>query len=283
MKRAKSRSRAATTRRAKPAHAKRPASGKSAPSSRVASRGPARSNRAADGKAPLPSSATPFPGASSHRRLRVLVTAGPTREHVDPVRYLTNESSGRMGFAIAEAAARAGHAVTLIAGPVHLSTPKGVRRIDVVSARELLDACRREFRRCDALVMAAAVADWRPARKLAAKWRAKDGGTERTTLELVRNPDVLATLTRGRRTAGKTVIAFALETGSGVARARRKLAKKGADWIVLNGPSSLGGERTSVLLFGTDGARVELLDRSKAEVARALVRLVEGRMRPAAR
>lgn len=214
---------------------------------------------------------------TSARRLRVLVTAGPTREHVDPVRYLTNESSGKMGFAIAEAAARAGHEVTLIAGPVSLPTPRGVTRIDIVSARELLEACRRDFRRCDALVMAAAVADWRPAKKLAAKWRAKDSGAERTTLELARNPDVLASLTGGRRVPGKTVIAFALETGSGVARARRKLAKKGADWIVLNGPASLGGERTSVLLLGADGEHVGLRDRSKAHVAQALIE----RLKPA--
>lgn len=174
------------------------------------------------------------------------------------------------------AAVRANHLETFVAGPVNLSTPRGVRRIDVVSARELLAVCRREFRRCDALVMAAAVADWRPARKLAAKWRAKDGGAQRTSLELVRNPDVLATLTRGRRTPGMAVIAFALETGAGEPRARRKLAKKGADWIVLNGPSSLGGERTSVVVLGADGERVEFSDCSKVEVARALVGHLEG-------
>lgn len=221
----------------------------------------------------------PSSGRAAGRRLRVLITAGPTREHVDPVRYLTNESSGKMGFAIAEAAAAEGHEVVLIAGPVNLSTPRRVHRVDVVSARELLDAARREFRNCDALVMAAAVADWRPARKLAAKWRAKDGGAERTTLELVRNSDVLATLTRGRRTPGKTVVAFALETGAGVARARRKLAKKGADWIVLNGPGALGGDRTSVTLLGADGGRVELSNRTKREVAGEIVALLGGAKR----
>lgn len=213
--------------------------------------------------------------AAPSRRLRVLVTAGPTREHVDPVRYLSNESSGRMGFAIAAEAARAGHAVTLVAGPVALATPPGVRRIDVTSARELLQAARREFARCDALVMAAAVADWRPARRLASKWRAKDSGAERTTLELVRNPDVLATLTEGRRSKTRVVVAFALETGAGEARARKKLARKGADWIVLNGPSALGSERTSVVLLGAAGEKVVLANRTKTAVARELVRLVE--------
>jgi phosphopantothenoylcysteine decarboxylase/phosphopantothenate--cysteine ligase len=214
----------------------------------------------------------------TQRRLRILVTAGPTREHVDPVRYLSNESSGRMGFAIADAAARAGHAVTLIAGPVALATPPNVRRVDVVSARELLNVARRAFRTCDVLVMAAAVADWRPARRLSAKWRAKDSGAERTELALVRNPDVLATLTRGRRTRGKVVIAFALETGAGEARAKRKLAAKGADWIVLNGPAALGGERTSIVILGADGSRTELRNRTKRAAAEALVTLAVQRV-----
>ena len=110
------------------------------------------------------------PGAGRRRRPRVVVTAGPTREHVDPVRYLSNESSGRMGFAIARAAARAGCRVTLISGPVHQKTPPGVRRIDVVSAREMLAAVRAEFSEADALYMCAAVADWRPARRLSSWW-----------------------------------------------------------------------------------------------------------------
>lgn len=230
------------------------------------------------------------PGASSTRRasarnsptrrarpLRVLVTAGPTREHVDPVRFLTNESSGRMGFAIAAAAARAGHTVVLVAGPVALATPPGVRRIDVVSARDLLAACRREFPRCDALYMAAAVADWRPARQLAGKWRAKDGGARHTTLALVRNPDVLATLTA--RKGARLVVGFALETGAGLARARAKLARKRADFVVLNGPLALNAARTSVNILGRDGSTRAITRASKERVARELVRLLELRAR----
>lgn len=187
-----------------------------------------------------------------------------------------------MGFAIAGEAARRGHAVTLIAGPVNLPTPAGVERIDIESARELLEALQAAFRECDALVMAAAVADWRPARRLASKWRAKDSGAETTTLALVRNPDVLATLTGGRRVPGKVVVAFALETGrveAGEARARRKLATKGADLIVLNGPSSLGGGRTSATLLGADGSRRDWRDRTKRAVASELVRELERRSR----
>jgi len=210
-------------------------------------------------------------GASGPGPRRILVTAGPTRERIDPVRFLSNDSSGRMGFAIAAAAAAAGHQVTLIAGPVALATPRGVRRLDIESARELLAVARREFRRCDALVMAAAVADWRPARRRAGKWRGKDGGAARTQLELVRNPDVLATLSRGK--GPRTVVGFALETGAGVRRARAKLAKKGLDFIVLNGPSALNAARTSVIILGSDGSSRAIARASKERVARELVRL----------
>lgn len=201
----------------------------------------------------------------------MLVTAGPTREHVDPVRYLTNESSGRMGFELAAAAARAGDQVTLVAGPVHLPTPAGVTRIDVVSAREMLAATRRAFREADVLFMCAAVADWRPSRKRAGKWRKEKEIKEVATIRLVRNPDILATLAgrKGRR----LVVGFALETGRGEARARAKLRRKGADYIVLNDARVLGAERTSVIILGCDHSRRQLTERSKRSVAEALVRL----------
>lgn len=207
------------------------------------------------------------------RRRHVVVTAGPTREHVDPVRYISNESSGRMGFAIAAAAARAGHRVTLVAGPVQLGTPRGVRRVDVTSAREMLGAVREAFERADALYMAAAVADWRPARRRAGKWRAKDSGAAGTTLALVRNPDILATV--ARRKGPRLVVGFALETGSGLRRARRKLAAKNADYVVLNDASALNAERTNVTILGTEGTVRRLSDQSKEAVARVLVGLLD--------
>jgi phosphopantothenoylcysteine decarboxylase/phosphopantothenate--cysteine ligase len=208
----------------------------------------------------------------------VVVTAGPTREYVDPVRYISNESSGRMGFEIARAAAEAGHRVTLVAGPVNLETPSGVKRVDVVSARDMLEAVRTAFRRADALYMAAAVADWRPARKLSGKWRAKDGGAERTTLELIKNPDVLATVARSARGKdGRLVVGFALETADGLRRARKKLERKGLDFIVLNDDSALNAERTTVTILGRDGSERRIENRTKAAVARALVGLVRDR------
>jgi phosphopantothenoylcysteine decarboxylase/phosphopantothenate--cysteine ligase len=207
------------------------------------------------------------------------VTAGPTREHLDSVRYLSNESSGRMGFAVAEEAARRGHRVTLVAGPVSLPTPTGVTRIDVVSARDMLAAARTSFRSADALVMAAAVADFRPRRRLAGKWRKKDDGTDSAVLELVRNPDILATLGRskgrGPGRAPRRVMGFALETGDGERRALAKLRRKNADWIVLNDDSALNAERASVILFGSDGTRRRLRRRTKREIAGVLVDLVE--------
>ena len=205
------------------------------------------------------------------RRRHVLVTAGPTREHVDPVRYLSNESSGRMGFAIAAAAARAGQRVSLIAGPVNLPTPEGVTRIDVVSARDMLAAVKEAFRKADALFMSAAVSDWRPRRKLAGKWRKKDGGTETAQLELVRNPDILANVARGK--GERLVVGFALETGDGLRRARAKMKRKGTDYIVLNDASALSGQRASVTILGKDGSVLELSNRTKDQIAEALVRL----------
>lgn len=213
------------------------------------------------------------------RRLHVLVTAGPTREHIDPVRFLSNESSGRMGFAVAAAARAAGHRVTLVAGPVHLETPAGVERIDVVSARDMLAACKRAFAQADAVIMTAAVADYRPAKRLKGKWRAKDGAGDTARIDLVENPDILATLgrakARGRGSKGpRTVIGFALETGSGRARALAKLERKNADWIVLNDASALNAERSSATVLGRDGSVVCLAKRSKRDIAKALVELL---------
>jgi len=208
------------------------------------------------------------------RRLRVVVTAGPTREHLDPVRYLSNESSGRMGFAIAQAAKAAGHRVILVAGPVALPTPPGVERIDVVSTKEMLRATLSAFRRGDALFMAAAVTDWRPSRRLPGKWRAKDRAGAETRLTLTRNPDILAACGHDRTRKGKLVVGFALETASGISRARSKLKRKGADFIVLNDERALNAPRASVLILGGGGTFRLLENRTKAQIARELVGLL---------
>ena len=202
---------------------------------------------------------------------KILVTAGPTRERIDPVRYLSNDSSGKMGFAIAEASVAAGHEVTLIAGPVELETPKGVKRINVESAREMLAEVREAFPECDTLFMAAAVCDFRPARRLRGKWRKKDVGQECATLELISNPDILGAITR--RKGDRLVVGFALETSDGLRRAREKLERKRMDYVVLNGPSALNATKTSVKILGRDGSQRDLVGRTKRAVAKALVGL----------
>ncbi|MAB79558.1 MAG: hypothetical protein CMJ89_09430 [Planctomycetes bacterium] len=212
------------------------------------------------------------PGKKRH----VVVTAGPTREPIDPVRYLSNESSGRMGFEIAAAAARHGDRVTLIAGPVHLETPPGVHRVDVETALEMLREAREAFRGADALIMCAAVSDWRPKKRHRSKWRKESEG-DQTTLELVKNPDILATL--GKRKGDRLVIGFALETGSGLSRARAKLERKNADFIVLNDASVLGSTRTSVRILGRDGSRWDVKNRTKRQVAETLVGLEKPSLR----
>ena len=182
--------------------------------------------------------------------MRIVVTAGPTREYLDPVRFLSNPSTGKMGFAIAAEAARRGHDVTLIAGPVALKAPKGVRRVDVTSAREMLAAVQAAVRRADILVSTAAVADWRPA-KCATKKLKK--GEMSGVLKLVRNPDILKTVDGYRRRSnavGLRMVGFAAETDHVLAEATRKCREKGLSFIVANDVTRKGCG------FGTDTNRV---------------------------
>ena len=206
--------------------------------------------------------------------LHLLVSAGPTREHIDPVRYLSNESSGKMGFAIAAAAARRGHRVTLVAGPVHLPTPKGVDRVDVVSAREMLAALRKHFATADGLIMAAAVADYRPARRKAGKWKKSEQDEDAPiALELVENPDLLAAL--GARKGKRKIMGFALETAQGRRRALDKMERKNTDCIALNGAAALNADRTTLTLFFRDGSERHFQDQTKAQAAIGLVKAME--------
>lgn len=209
--------------------------------------------------------------------MRFLVTAGPTREFIDPVRFLSNPSTGRMGFAVARAAREAGHEVTLVAGPVSLRTPKGVRRVDVVSACDMMAAVGRA--RFDCLVAAAAVADWRPAKRAATKLKKRE---MEGTLALVRNPDILKTVAArvgGARTGRRPVlVGFAAETGDPVAEAARKCREKGLDLVVANDVTAAGsgfGTATNRVAFVFPDGRIERLPLlSKDAVARRLVRAV---------
>lgn len=207
--------------------------------------------------------------------MRVLVTAGPTREFIDPVRFISNPSTGRMGFEVARAARDAGHEVTLVAGPVALATPKGVRRIDVVSARDMLAAVERE--RFDCIVATAAVADWRPARCAAKKLKKREMAG---VLRLVRNPDILKSVAGRFRGKGRPLmIGFAAETGEPVAEAIRKCREKRLDLVVANDVTEEGcgfGTATNRVAFIFPDGRVERLPLlTKRSVARRIVRFAE--------
>ena len=173
--------------------------------------------------------------------MRVIVTAGPTREYLDPVRFLSNPSTGKMGFAIAAEAARRGHKVTLVAGPVALKTPNRVHRADVTSAREMLAAVKKAAQRADILIATAAVADWRPAKCATQKLKKSQMSG---TLRLVRNPDILKTVKGVRK------IGFAAETNDVLAEAVRKCREKGLSFIVANDVTKKGSG------FGTDTNKV---------------------------
>jgi phosphopantothenoylcysteine decarboxylase/phosphopantothenate--cysteine ligase len=196
----------------------------------------------------------------------VIVTAGPTHEPIDPVRYIANRSSGKQGFAIAGALAALGARVTLIAGPVALPTPHGVDRVDVETALQMAAAVDTALP-ADAAVMVAAVADWRVE---TSPQKIKKGANGPPTLRLVENPDILATLARDPRRP-RLVIGFAAETEHVVDHARAKLARKGADWIVANDVSGdvMGGDANSVHIVSADG--VESWERlPKGDVAARL-------------
>lgn len=217
--------------------------------------------------------ATPEPSALNGKT--VVVTAGPTREKIDGVRYLSNYSSGKMGFAIADAAARRGATVHLVSGPVSLPTPPGVKRHDVESAEQMLETARSLFSECDLFIGAAAVADYRPEKPLEGKIKKKD---EEMELRLVRNPDILAEFSTSRK-PGQLAVGFALETAGGLEYARKKLVDKNLDLVAFNiydGKSSGFEVDTNVLtLLGRDGAITELPKLSKPEAAERLLDAIE--------
>ena len=205
--------------------------------------------------------------------MKFVVTAGPTREYLDPVRFLSNPSTGKMGFAVARAAAMRGHEVALVAGPVSLKTPKGVRRIDVTSARDMLAAVERELS-----------ADWRPAKCAARKLKK---GQMSDTLKLVRNPDILKAVARRTKhqapariaRASTIFVGFAAETNDVVAEARRKCREKNLDMIVANDVtekgSGFGVDTNRVTLVRKDGSVDRLSLMTKLAVARRIVRECE--------
>jgi len=200
----------------------------------------------------------------------VLLTAGPTQEAIDPVRFLTNRSSGRMGYAVAEAAAQRGAKVTLVSGPTNLETPAGVSRVDVRTAAEMLAAVETHFAETSIAIFAAAVADYRPAESASAKIK-RTGET--LSLQLIPNTDILATV--ARKKGPRLIVGFAAETDRVAENARKKLRDKNADLIVANDVTAEGAgfdvDTKVVTLFSRDGRDLPLPKLTKREVAHRIL------------
>ena len=216
-------------------------------------------------------------GGGALADMEVLVTAGPTREALDPVRYLTNHSSGKMGYAVAAAAAEAGARVSLVSGPTALPAPPGVERIDVTSAGEMYTEVLARAARCDLFIAAAAVADYRPAR--CAEQKIKKGDAP-AALDLVRTPDIVAAV--AAMDGGPFTVGFAAETESVQAHAQDKLERKGLDMIAANrvglADRGFASDRNALSVLWRDGSR-ELALASKTRLARDFIELVAERYR----
>ncbi len=202
--------------------------------------------------------------------MRFLITAGPTRQYLDPVRFISNASSGRMGLALARAALSRGHQVTLILGPVHARLPQKANIIHVQTTEQMAQACFKHFPRTDCLLMAAAVCDYQPAKTSTTKIKKSSAPL---TLKLKPTTDILAQLARRKRR--QLLIGFALETDHLQAHAQAKLKKKKLDYIIANTPASLASERIDPTIISADGSSQSLGSVSKRTLARKIIRLAE--------
>lgn len=208
---------------------------------------------------------------------RILFTSGPTRQYLDPVRYLTNASSGRMGLALVEAALAGGHEAVVVSGPVEITYPAAARVIPVLTTDEMLAAARAEFPQCDGLIGVAAPCDYKPT-KVEDHKIAKTG--EPLTLQLIETPDIVATLGNECRqqSSPQWVVGFALETDDRHFRAVTKLQKKSCDLIVLNGPEAMNALTNDVEILDRTGAVVAKFQGSKNDVARGIFGEIQSRL-----
>lgn len=210
--------------------------------------------------------------------MRILITAGGTREYIDPVRFISNASSGRMGYALARAALKAGHEVTLITAPTMLKPPADAKIVPVESAAEMFEAVKQRFPKCDCLIMAAAVSDYTPARPSKTKLKKQ---TTRLTLEFKPTPDILkwaGKLKGGSHATGPwspILVGFALEDRDLHANAERKLREKNLDMIIANAPSAIGAERSTVHIKIRGSEWIETADRNKTATAGRIIALIE--------
>lgn len=208
--------------------------------------------------------------------MRIIVTAGPTREYIDGVRFITNASSGKMGYACAAAGAEAGHDVTLITGPAAVDPPGGVELVPIVSVEELREALAGRFPQADALIMAAAVGDFTVQMRLAGKLPRSAGPVQIT---LVPTQDVLAGVASKKRPA-QIIVAFAVEDDppeQAQEKARAEMADKGADYVVVNSPAAMGADDSEACILSAGGIAVPWARRSKTDLAREIIGLLAGR------
>jgi len=215
---------------------------------------------------------TPKPARPTRSRpgLRILVTAGPTQEFFDSVRFISNPSSGKMGYALAAAAKQRGHHVTLVTGPVAIAPVTGIEVIPVVTADEMFRACLSAFRRCDAAVMTAAVCDYRPRATLSRKLQKS---ARPRTITLVPTRDIAAHL--GQRKNRRVVVTFAMEDHDHHAHAERKLHRKNSDAVVLNGPGNIAGDTAVVEILRADSGWSPPIRGTKYAIAKKIITLVE--------
>jgi len=200
------------------------------------------------------------------KKMRVLITAGPTREYLDPIRYISNDSSGRMGFALAAAAKKLGAHVTLIAGPVSLETPHGITRINVVSAAQMYRQVLKYAKKADVIIMAAAVSDYRPTRMAKQKIKKAILRSHDLTIPLKETPDILAELGKKKR-PDQLLAGFALETRDLERHARQKLHNKKCDWIIANRHTVISKEKGHAIMISKAGRRIVLPELPKEELA----------------
>ena len=202
--------------------------------------------------------------------MRVLITAGPTREWLDPVRFISNPSTGKMGYLLAQLAEKRGHRVTLISGPTHLSPPEGTKFISVEAGREMEKEVLKYFPSSDILFMASAVSDWRPQRKSLKK--IKKGIKKEKKLSLVKNPDILRKIGELKR-KGQILVGFSIETENFVENGGKKLKEKNLDYILINSPEFFGkaNKKKKVILLDETGRKRDLSSLSKSQIATFLI------------
>ena len=203
-------------------------------------------------------------------KLNILITAGGTREYIDPVRFISNASSGKMGFALAQAAAKAGHNVTLIAANTNLKVPSGVKVLEVVTSEQMFKAVNEAFKTCDCLIMAAAVSDYRPATSV--RHKIKKDQAERV-LKLKPTRDILKSLGKKKK-QGQIVVGFALEDRQLMKNAEQKLASKNLDMIVANEPSAIGAESSTIHIKTNTGDWQTFENLTKDASARRIIRCI---------